>query len=234
MLKKRREKTNPKGLALSSSKGLTLIELLVSMFIMGLMIGVVVYNHKNFVDNLEITNLAYAMALSIREAQIAGISVKIDPENNFSSAFGVHFNINDKTSSFRGNDKAFLTFADLNESEHYDEVHGFYSYFDCDIDNNEECVSVKEIGRGNYIYNICYRGTTANMTCSTSIKGVDITFLRPKPDANTRFRDKTGKISTTHNDKEAIICLKSPEGRTKSVHVLKTGQISVRNEECSS
>ena len=231
MFKKRREKTNQKGLALSSSKGLTLIELLVSMFIMGLMIGVVVYNHKNFVDNLEITNLAYATALSIREAQIAGISVKIDPENNFSSAFGVHFNIGSNP-SFQGNDKAFLTFADLNESEHYDEAPG--SYFDCDINNNEECVSVTEIGRGNYIYNICYRDNSADMTCPTNIYGVDITFLRPKPDANTRFRGKVGNIISTHNDKEAIICLKSPEGRTKSVHVLKTGQISVRNEECSS
>jgi len=217
---------------INKQAGLTLVELLVSMFIMVTITAVVVYNHKNFTDQLEITNLAYSIALSIREAQISGISVKTSSDETFQSAFGVHFNIG-QSSNFLGDDTKFLSFVDLDGNSMYNSG-GFYPGFEnCgEPDDNEECTKVSEIGRGNFISRICYRGSGVNMTCLPSVKSVDITFLRPKPDAITRFRNSGGE-DVPQDDKEAIICLESPQGRKRSIHVLKTGQISVRREACT-
>ena len=58
------------------SRGFTLYELLISMAIIVLVAGIVIYNHKRFETDIEITNVAYRVALELRQAQVYGISVK--------------------------------------------------------------------------------------------------------------------------------------------------------------
>ena len=56
------------------SKGFTLIELLISMGIIALLTGVVVFNQSDFSDQLALSNLTNEIDIQIREAQTYGIS----------------------------------------------------------------------------------------------------------------------------------------------------------------
>lgn len=222
--------------------GITLIELLVSIFIIILITSVVVFNHRAFTDKLEITNLAFDIALTIREAQVSGIAVEQAPEGGFENAFGVSFFIRTQPggdSEWHGdvnNDKIFIRFIDFDSEGD----NGFLMYnggYNC---TDSECLEKVEIGRGNKISNICYRNG-GNLKCGSPMRseprGVDIAFLRPKPDASIKFRNAGGEYLSTGDEGEpldnleAVICLESPLGRKKSVHVLPTGQISVQDGE---
>src|SRR3989338_3825781 len=115
--------TRQKNNRYSRMSGFTLIELLVSIFIIGLIASVTVYNHREFTDSLEITNLAYAVALSIREAQISGTSVKAGLSGDFESAYGIHFNVNDQNDpDFPGQNKAYILFSDESDDKFYGDL----------------------------------------------------------------------------------------------------------------
>ncbi|WKZ26449.1 MAG: type II secretion system protein [Candidatus Paceibacterota bacterium] len=218
--------------------GITLIELLVSIFIIILITSVVVFNHRAFTDKLEITNLAFDIALTIREAQVSGIAVEQAPDvGGFENAFGVSFFIRTQPSEGGdvNNDKIFIRFIDF-DSEGDTDFLMYNGTYDC---TDSECLEKVEIGRGNKISHICYRNGGA-LKCGSPIRseprGVDIAFLRPKPDASIKFRDAGGEYLSSDegvslDNLEAVICLESPLGRKKSVHVLPTGQISVRDGE---
>lgn len=210
------------------------MELLVSVFIIGVIASVTVYNHREFTDSLEITNLAYAMALSIREAQISGTAVK-GVSGDFESAYGVHFNIGTEN-NFTGLNTAYILFIDKNEDKIYGNTpvsNGYAGFNNCgNLAENPECIQRIDIGRGNFIAKICARDGLGNLTCSggPQLRAVDLTFLRPKLDTNVRFRKENGQSMTPSDqfdDKEAIICLQSPIGRKKSISVLHSGQIYV-------
>lgn len=217
--------------------GFTLVELLVSIFIIGLISSVAVYSHREFNDNLEISNLAYTMALSIREAQVSGGAVRgfeTGSGVSFNYAYGIHFNPSG-TNQFTGDNKAFALFVDISKDKIYGEPlpPNYPGFTLCgDPANNPECLNVTEIGRGNLIKKVCVRDSGV-LTCDpVSIGGVDLTFFRPKLDTVIRFRQTTnGQIIGAYDDgnEEAIICLISPLGREKSVHILPSGQISVED-----
>ena len=76
-----------------SNKGFTLIELLVSVAIFTFLTGLILVNHGRFTSAILLENLAYDVGLSIREAQIFGLSVKeFEPgSGQFQQGYGVHF-----------------------------------------------------------------------------------------------------------------------------------------------
>src|SRR3989344_303878 len=175
--------TRQKNNRYCTKRGFTLIELLVSIFIIGVIASVTFYNHREFTDSLEITNLAYAMALSIREAQISGTAVK-GISDDFESAYGIHFNINDDDHpTFPGLNTAYILYGD-------DPAVQYYPGWDTcgDLDDNPECIQKIDIGRGNIVNGICARKDGGVLECSTDqnakLVGVDLTFLRPKLDTH--------------------------------------------------
>jgi prepilin-type N-terminal cleavage/methylation domain-containing protein len=184
----------------SGETAFTLIELLVSIGIFSIITTISVLNHSNFNGSILLTNLAYEIGLSIREAQIYGITVKgtsIDT-TKFDSGYGVRFDMSTPT--------RYYIFEDRTPPNH-----------SCDL---LECGSAYEnvletfhIQRGNRISKVCVDGD-----CSPQI--VDITFVRPNPDAYIRVNGVSyGK---------AEICVLSPYSGTKrKVVVESTGQISV-------
>lgn len=226
-----------KNISPKFTAGLTLIELMTSIFIIMIISAVVVYNHRSFTDNLEITNLAFDVALTIREAQISGISVR-PVGGAFDYAYGVHFLIRNSSVPANKSDVAFIRFVDITDKFGGNPDSLYNGDFGC---TSNECLEKIEIGRGNKISEICYRKKDdGNLKCGNVLKGVpsgvDITFLRPKPDASIRFLNSGGNHMETEDgddldDREVVICLESPLGKKKSVHVLYTGQISVQNGE---
>lgn len=216
--------------------GLTLAELLVSIVIIGLITSVVVFNYRDFNDNLEIGNLAYDLALSIRDAQVSGGAVR-GFGGGFDYAYGVHFNISFQQPDFMGDNKSYINFIDLYPSNtippgngEYDaNLGGYPGFLSCGEAQNLECLQIIDIGRGNFIEKICYRNVNGNLQCN-NVGSADLTFLRPKLETNLIFRRENGNPINQAKNKEAVICLASPSGRQKSIHILKTGQISVEDE----
>ncbi|MDE1874964.1 MAG: type II secretion system protein [Patescibacteria group bacterium] len=137
-----------------SQQGFTLIELLVSISIFTIITTVAVFNNSQFNGSVLLTNLAYEIGLSIREAQSYGISVRQDAASNFNAGYGVHFDLTTPTH--------YTLFED-------DAADHVWSPADAQL-------QTFTISRGNKVSKICVDGS-----CSATV--ADISFIRPDPDA---------------------------------------------------
>lgn len=136
--------------------GLSIIELLIVISIFTIITAVVLVRHSSFNSTTLLTNLAYDIALSIRQAQAYGISVRSVEGGTFRSAYGVHFDSSVSDS--------YVLFQDL-------DLNGIYEV--------SEFVEQYNLRRGHTIKNACI-----DTSCfSGGLEDLDITFKRPNPDA---------------------------------------------------
>ncbi|MFC1733488.1 hypothetical protein ACFL6I_24580, partial [candidate division KSB1 bacterium] len=77
------------------NSGFSMIELVVSTGIMIMITMVVLVNHAAFGGNILVGSLAYDVGLSIRQAQVFGLSVREFGigTGTFDVGYGVHFDI---------------------------------------------------------------------------------------------------------------------------------------------
>jgi len=193
---------NPKPYNREPKGGFSLVELLVSVAIVTVITTVVLVKHSQFSGNILIENLAYDVALSIRQAQVFGLSVREFGvgSGTFDIGYGVHFD--------SGVNDSYILFADRNRNSVYD--------------GSQEIVEVFTLRRGNTIAQLC--GVLPNRTEKCSPGGIaylDIVFERPDPDAIIKS-DVAADTYTT-----ARITVRSPRGVERNVVVIFTGQISV-------
>ncbi len=197
--------------------GFTLIELIISVGIIALITGIVVFNQGDLSDEVSLNNVTNDIALQIRESQVYGISVReLAPSTqNFSIAYGVDFNIGSG-----GNNSIFYGFADQNSNTYFD------TPSTCSIGTNE-CIAINRISRGNVVSGLAVITAQNNLV---SVGRVDISFLRPNPAANITLFDASGNNITSSyaGMLGAKITLTSPKGNTKAITVYSTGQISVQ------
>ena len=162
--------------------------------------GVVLSSNLRFGGAITLRNLAYEVALSVREAQIFGISVRRFGDDIFTAGYGMHFRASSPTS--------YILFADAVTQN------GLY-------DGSGELVESIAIGRGFEIADLCVVvGIETTETCG--IAKLDILFQRPEPDAQIRYNDGASL------NQRARVILVSPRGDSASVLVEATGQISVQ------
>lgn len=176
-----------------SQSGFTLVELLVSVGIFTLITTVAVFNNAQFNGNVVLSNLAYEVALSVRQAQFYGIVVKQSSTNTFDAGYGINFNTATPASYILFEDKP-------TPNKVYDAGEALETYV---------------MRKGNFISKICL---SQSGSCS-SYSSVDISFIRPNPDAFIR--------NAGTNYSKAEICVSSPSGNKRKVIVESTGQISV-------
>ena len=181
---------------------------MICVAIMMILSSVIIFNHKGFNDNLEITNLSYQVGLALRQAQVYGVSTRdfkggvgTSQANRFNTPYGVHFDFS--------NPAEYIFFADANKN-------GIYN-----TPPTDTILETVAIGRGNKISKICKK-IGAGTTCSLNI--ADITFTRPEPEP---IFSVGSTIDTTIST--VAICLTSPGGRYKKISVYNTGQISITN-----
>ena len=189
-----------------TDKGFSMIELVVTVGILIVITTVVLVNHRAFGGNVLLGALAYDVGLSIRQAQVFGLSVRECGvgTGEFNIGYGVHFDKNDMTS--------YRIFADRDKSK----------TFDAGNDGTEE---VCNIGRGFSIVRICATPGSFNELCSDTdnISTLDITFIRPDPDALIRINGDANSVY-----QRARIVVQSPQGdKEREVIVESTGQISI-------
>lgn len=183
-----------------SVRAFSLIELLVAVSIFVVISTVILTNHSRFNSSVLLGALAYDIALSIREAQVFGTSVR-EFDSSFQVGYGMRFS--DATS--------YAFFVDTNMNYAYD-------------DGIDSIIRTYSVGRGHTIAYFCGTSTEGVEECSHTdgITNLNVVFFRPDPDAFITSNEpgiySSGKIVVS-----------SPSGDTRSVTIASTGQISVQN-----
>jgi prepilin-type N-terminal cleavage/methylation domain-containing protein len=190
------------------NQGFSLIELLVVIAIFGILTAIIVFKYGDFSNNVILTNMAYEMALSIREAQIYGISAT--QRTSFDSNFGINFYVDPSL----GETQIYHLFEDKGTA-------GYDSEGACTSGDVEDvCIQEYVLQRNIQIVGL---NTGEPGDCSPSDE-VNIVFDRPSPEALIY------KNSSTLELPFAQITLRTPEGSERFVVVNQTGQIFVTND----
>ncbi len=184
----------------SSKSGFTLIELLVVFFVSSVVATVVMTNFGDFTSETEFENEALNIALTIRQAQVYGISAK-ETTTGFNTEYGVVFN-KSTPSSFTLN-----TFRDIDNNKFYtsDEV------------NVEETFLIK----GDFeIIDLC-------IEASCIYTGTAFVFKRPDPSSHIYFRFLGNIFAGGAFTNGRIVLERISDGSIKTINVTDTGQIYV-------
>ncbi|MBI4079924.1 prepilin-type N-terminal cleavage/methylation domain-containing protein [Candidatus Kaiserbacteria bacterium] len=193
------------------SKGFTLIELLVVTAILTLITGLILVNNNRFGGAVLLENLAYDVALSIRQAQVYGIAVRRYGVSNFNIGYGMHFETDSPTT--------YVLFADAIEAN------GLYD--GCPDSISCELVESSDILRGYRIADLCATASGAGgEVCG--LEKLDILFRRPEPDAHISANGVSGVANPGALQERGRIVLESPRGDSKSVVVEVAGQIATQ------
>jgi len=186
------------------NKGFTIVELLVVFALMIIMSSIVVFKYRDFSDSMELHNIAYDVALAIREAQVFGISSRgTTTQESFLYGYGVNFSTTLATDKYG----SYISFIDSI---------GNNLWFDT---GTVETLKKTDFPNGYKIYELCSTPLSGVENCAPTI--LNILFQRPNVDAII-------KSPTTTNDISAKIKLNAPSGRTAEVHIYKSGQVSVQ------
>jgi len=185
------------------SKGFTLIEMMVVIAIFGILTAIVVGNYSKFTNDTILTNMAYEMALSIREAQIYGVAVS-NRDTDFDNKFGINF------TTATGDGSVFHLFEDSNNDNEYG------SSGSCSGIGGDVCQQEYILQRGVKIVDL---RTSSNSSVCSNPDVLNIIFDRPNPEP-----------IITCDANLAQITLESPEGTKRYVFVRGNGQIFVDNE----
>ena len=202
--------------ASSSLTGFTLIELLISISIISVIMSVVFFNYGIFNDQLALTSAGQEMAIAVRQTQTYGLSVKeISPgSGKFDRAYGVHFDPSDPEHYY-----LFVDTKGISGNKIYDVLNG------CESDNTE-CVEKFTLRNNIKIYLIC-DGANPTPNCPpTGAQSLDVTYLRPNPDANINFISSGGGLVGSSLTGKVILV--SPKGKTLTVIIESTGQVSIQ------
>ncbi len=133
-------------------RGFTMIELIVTISILVIITTSIFIKYPTFRQNISLKRTAQEVALTIRQAQVYGLSTKeFQPETSIFSGYGVHFE--------SGTD-SFILFADADNDKTYDGA--------------SENVQVFQIQTGDKIADLC-----GNEICG--VMKMDIVFYLTNP-----------------------------------------------------
>lgn len=233
-----------KSYKLKASSGFALIELLVAVAVFGIISAFVLLAYNRVSGQLFLTTLAYEIALSFREAQSYGVSVHEFANQGqtatFDVGYGLHFD--------RGSLFTYALFADVGGTGGDGRISGLFgsAYNENGCLNTVECLSVSRLVKGNRIYKFCgvlssgdggrdVADSAKREECSMdstppsnpppNITSLDVTFLRPNPDAIIKT-DRTSPSGPSY--KAARVYVISPTGEKRVIEVTTTGQISIK------
>lgn len=166
-------------------RGFTLMEMVVTVGIFALISTIIIVRNAQFDNETLLQNLAYDIALSVRQAQQFGVNVRAS-EGVFSGSYGMHFTAESST---------YVMFTDIDEDGAYDEP--------------KELLETYTLGRGATIGAICDIQVKQD---DCAHKQIDIVFRRPDPDAiinNGEISHATLELVSGRGDGSRIISIES-------------------------
>lgn len=202
-------KTKTTQISKIKSLGFTLVEMLVSISIFAIITAVVLIRNNEFNSGILFSNLVYEIALSIREMQTYGITVRASDAGTFQNGYGVYF---DKVKDVTTNTYSFVQFTDI-KPDATTPPNGLYT--------PSEKLFKFSLKPGNSIEEI---KVCNNSNACSSVDDVAITYVRPEPDATI----KSGGNTYTR----VGITIRAPGTDPivrKCIVVTGVGQISVQN-----
>jgi type II secretory pathway pseudopilin PulG len=198
----------------SDMRGLTFIELIVVLSIVGAISGTVLFQFSSFTSNVTLQNLAQDIALIIKKAQTNAISGSLT--SGFIAGQAPSYGVNFDTTS--GNQNKFNYFRDI----------GTVGVSPDGILNGNcnnpggagnECLGVTTIQSSDTIVSLCDGGGKC------TYKNLSVTFSRPFPDPT--FRTKSNGVAAALTTGGAQIVIQSAKGLKKTIIIWPIGQISV-------
>lgn len=211
----------------NAQAGFTLVEMLVVLFIIGILTLIIFSGQTSFNRTLSLNNTAYDIALSIRQAQSYGLSSQIFTSIS-NAGYGIHLDSVPATS--------YIFFADTlgnsctNAQPDCKPGNGLYS----NTDNNgdgipDELVQTYNLANGFKITSYCvYTSPTKTCTGGGGLTKMDISFTRPN--TATIVKGYTGAWATYT---DACIVLSSQNGDSRYVSVSQTGQVQAGTNSIS-
>lgn len=236
-------------------RGFSLVEMLVAMAIMILIIVGALMSNSRFSNDLELTNLAYDIAFTIREAQAYGLSVKEWKNtsginnNDFNAGYGIRFaKYKDSATQSLGNQE-FVLFNDVIQTgnDAYNKCQcgsGANSYNDlngCKISSNEYIKSYLLSGKNKIKSFSMYDAAGSYMSGfdfsvnSGESDPIDIIFFRPDqaPFIVSEFGDFCSYYGglKQHNVAKFVLTITNDKGTERQIVVDSIGQIQVKQVE---
>src|SRR2546430_1163739 len=109
----------------AQGRGFTLIELLVVSAIIVIITALFLLRQSKFDSSTVLRGLAYSMALSMRQAQVYGVSVAGTPTAQSNCINGVYAGSNCYATGYglyfsKASNRTYILFADLNNNGYYD------------------------------------------------------------------------------------------------------------------
>jgi prepilin-type N-terminal cleavage/methylation domain-containing protein len=191
-------------------RGFTIIELIVVSALFGVMAVVAVMGQSRLDNNLLIDNMAYEIALAIREAQVYGLATR-QSASDFNVLYGIHFDENSNT---------FFTYSKPHANP---DASGKYDA------NISVKVDTYQLAPRMSISQICALSVNSMFCQGDVTRRVDIAFIRPNPDARFYFYDTNGDPLNPGGQtiSSARITVRSDRGIERRITIGLTGQITV-------
>ncbi|MGE5541070.1 MAG: prepilin-type N-terminal cleavage/methylation domain-containing protein [Bacillota bacterium] len=217
----------------AAPRGFTLAEMMVVLTIIVIVTIIALSGQGNFNKSLTVTDTAYTVALSIRQAQSYGLASRTSGVTS-NAGYGIHF----ATAA----PSAYLMFVDTSKA-----VYGVPSYCpvgtvgqpdakpgNCMYDPNQNEVSQNfAFSRGFIVSQLCGHDTGGILRCSSDstapLTAIDILFIRPNTNSIVTGFRSTGSLQL----KDAQIKLTAPVGNgSRYICVTQVGEISVASSAC--
>lgn len=230
-----------------TAKGFTLIELIVVLGIFLMISAVTLANYPAFNSRVSISTLANGIAVSIREAQVYGVSVKNATTTALGlyPSYGIYFNI--AAGNGQASSTQYVLFFDRQES-------GMFNTYnkplgDGRFNDATERVQAIALSNGNEIVRIYGKqasDSTPAQACNDNKAGytcgiaAHISFKRPNPDAkicmvtgSATWPQGTGTCGGTQPNTARVgelhIVIRSKDGNyTKDIVVYSSGQVAIQ------
>jgi prepilin-type N-terminal cleavage/methylation domain-containing protein len=203
-------------------RGFTLIELLVVLTIIVSIMGVIFTGQGSFNNTFILSNTAYDVALSFRDAETYGLASRASGALS-NAGYGLHFQKSPSNQfTFYGDTSpaASCSTPDCQPGDH------IYT------SGSDALVRTYTLGNGLKLYDMCVYTTSWNCTfvhngATGTLTTLDVTFARPNP---VPYLSPNGVYSAQAT--QACFAFTSPFGNYRYVSVSTAGQISANTASC--
>lgn len=185
-------------------KGFTLVEMVAVLGIFMVLTSIVIFNYSKFRSDTVLTNMAYEVALTIREAQIYGVSARSSGVS-FENAYGI----------FIPSSSALQYFV-------YSDVSGdlMFSGSNCVLSGGDSCTNTYTFQNNIQVSQLDVKIGSNCQPAST----LSVSFKRPNPEPVIKRNAGNEAISL------AQITISTADGTDRYVVIYGNGQVAVLNE----